>query len=158
MKKLIQTLLLLFISTCVFHANSQTALMSPVYPGEQKITHVKAFESRYLNGKVYLHITVNGNTETKIVAVERSLDAKNFEVIGYIKIYGTPYLVDLAYYFTDESPVAANLFYRLSDYSVNNEPAYSETKNIIPMDENKVIPVLLAFESICPETDLEVAK
>ncbi len=139
MKKTIYTLLLLLISASVFQANSQTAILSPVNPDEQKVTHIKAFEYRYINSKVYLHITVNGNTETKIVAVERSLDATNYEVIGYIKIYGTTAQIDLAYYFTDESPMVAYLYYRLSDYSNYNEPVYSETISVIPIDENKTI-------------------
>ncbi len=105
---------------------------------DQKITSVKAFESKYLNDKVYLHVTVNGNTETKFVTVERSLDATNYEVIGYIKIYGTTFQIDLAYYFTDEFPVSANLYYRLSDYSNYNEPVYSETISVIPLDEYKI--------------------
>lgn len=137
MKTKIYILFFLLISTSGFRANSQTAMLNPANTEEQKITTVKAFESRYFNNKVYLHLTINGNTTTKFLAVERSLDATHFEVIGYIKIYGTSVQADLAYYFTDESPVAANLYYRLTDYSNFNEPVYSETTSIIPVDENK---------------------
>lgn len=137
MKNKIYTLLFLLVSTFIFQVNSQTVNLSPVNPDEQKVAHIKAFESRYFDGKVYLHITLNGNTETKILAVERSLDAINYEVLGFIKIYGTDIQSDLAYYFTDESPVAVNLYYRLSDYSNNNEPVYSETLSVIPVNENK---------------------
>jgi len=138
MKKIIYASLFLLFSSSVFQANSQTALLNLGNSNEEKVTFVKTFESKYFNGKVYLHLTINGNTETKIVAIERSLDATNYEVIGYVKIYGTSAQIDLAYYFTDESPVSANLYYRLSDYSSNNEHAYSEITSIIPIDENKV--------------------
>lgn len=147
MKTKIYTLLFLLIIASVLRAGSQTANLSPVHQDEQKVTHIKAFESRYFDNKVYLHITVNGNPETKIVAVERSLDATHFEVIGYVKIYGSDAQADLAYYFTDESPVIANLYYRLSDYSFNNEPVYSETISVIPVDENKVSTGIIATTS-----------
>lgn len=139
MKKLLFTLFNILICASIFQANSQTISLTTQPPNEQKtIAVVKAFEGRYLNSKVYLHLTINGNTETKLIAVERSLDNSNYEVIGYIKIYGTNVLCDLAYYFKDELPVSANLFYRLSDYSPNNEPVYSETISVIPIDKTKV--------------------
>ena len=50
-------------------------MLSPVNLNEQKATHIKAIETKYFNGKVYLHITVNSNTETKMAAIERSIDA-----------------------------------------------------------------------------------
>lgn len=137
MKTKILTLLFILISAAVLQVNSQIVSMSAVDPDSQMITSVKAFESRYFDGKVYLHITVNGNTETKFVAVERSLDETNYEVIGYIKIYGTTVLCDLAYYFTDELPGSFKLYYRLSDYSDYNEPVYSETINVTPILKTK---------------------
>jgi hypothetical protein len=152
MKTIIYTLLLLLISIFAFQVNSQTVLLSLENSDEQKVTHIKAIESKYFNGKVYLHITMNGNTETKIVAVERSLDAKNYEVIGYITIIGTPAQLDLAYYFTDESPVAANLFYRLSGNTINNEPVYSETLSVTPIDENKAPSDILTTTASTPTT------
>ncbi|MFH0865333.1 MAG: hypothetical protein V1904_04015 [Bacteroidota bacterium] len=151
MKTKIYTLLFLLISFSFYRAVSQTALPSRVNADEKKITSVKSFESRYINGKVYLHVTVNGNTETKIVAIERSLDATNYEVIGYMKIYGTNVLSDLAYYFTDELPVAANLYYRLSDYSVFNEPGYSEIISVIPVDESKTPYTIMSTASFSGE-------
>jgi hypothetical protein len=108
--------------------------MSSRNSNAQRITNIKAIESRYFEGKVYLHLTVNGNTETKILAVERSLDGKNYEVIGYIEIHGNNAKMDLAYYFTDESPIVANLYYRLSGNTINNEPVYSETLSVTPID------------------------
>lgn len=150
MKTKIYTLLFLIISAVSFRAYSQNALPSPESNSEQGIASVKSFESRYINGKVYLHATVNGNTETKIVTVERSLDAANFEVIGYIKIYGTDVSCNLAYYFTDESPVKTNLYYRLSDYTLYNEPAYSETVVVIPVDEYKT-PVTVVLNASLSE-------
>ena len=153
MKTKILTLLFLLISAAVLQVNSQTISMGAVDSDSQTITSVKAFESRYLNDKVYLHITVKGNTETKMVAVERSLDAINFEVIGYIKLYGTPVQCDLAYYFTDESPVSANLYYRLSDYAIFNGPAYSETISIIPIDEYKAPVELIAITPVSIEQE-----
>lgn len=151
MKTKIYTLLFLLISTYAFQANSQSAMPSTDNSNDQKITSVKAFESRYLNGKVYLHVTVNGNTETKFVTVERSLDATNYEVIGYVNIIGSTAQIDLAYYFIDESPVALNLFYRLSDYSIYNEPVYSETINVIPIDENKTPETIVSTASVSIE-------
>lgn len=148
MKNIIHTLLFLLISASAFQANSQTVFISSANPAEQKITYIKTFESRYFNNKVYLHITATGNTETKIVAVERSLDATNFEVIGYIKIYGTSVQADLAYFFTDESPVVANLYYRLSVYSFYNEPAYSQTVDVMPIDKNKAPTSITTIASV----------
>jgi hypothetical protein len=142
MKTIIYTLFFLLISASL-QVNSQTSMLIPVNSNEQKVTHIKTIETKYFNGKVYLHITVNGNTETKIVAVERSIDAKNYEVIGYITITGTPAQIDLAYYFTDELPVAANLYYRLSGNTINNEPVYSETLSVTPIDENKTLSDIL---------------
>ena len=136
MKTKIYTLLLLLISASL-RVNSQTSMLNPVNSNEQKITHVKGVESKYVDGKVYLHITVNGNTENQVLAVERSLDAKNYTVIGYITINGNNAQFDLAYYFTDESPVTANLYYRLSGNAINNESVYSETVSVTPIDENK---------------------
>ncbi len=137
MKTKIQILIFLIISAFFFHAFSQTALPGAVYQNEQNMTYIKSFESRYLSNKMYLHITVNGNTETKMVAVERSIDGINYEVIGYVKMIGTNIQCNLAYYFTDESPVLSNLYYRLSDYSIYDEPVYSEIISVIPIDENK---------------------
>lgn len=137
MKNIICTLLFLLFSASVFQANSQTALLNLGNSNEEKVTYIKAFESKYFNGKVYLALTINGNTETKIVAIERSLDATNYEVMGYIKIYGTDVKADLAYYFTDESPVSANLYYRLSDFSSMNKPAYSETISVMPVNKSQ---------------------
>lgn len=140
MKKIIYILLFLLFSSSAFQANSQTSALnlSPVNPDERKITIIKSFESRFVEGKVYLHITVNGNTETNFVAVERSLDATNYEVIGYVKIYGTEVPCNLTYYFTDDSPGTFNLFYRLTDYSISNAPAYSETLGVIPANEIEI--------------------
>lgn len=151
MKTKIYILLILLISASFFRASSQTAMLSPENQNEQKLAYIKGIESRFMNNNVYLHFTVTGNTETRIVTVERSLDATNFEVIGYIKIYGTAVQVDLAYYFTDESPVASNLYYRLSDYSFNNKPVYSETINVIPIDENKTPETIVSTASVSNE-------
>lgn len=137
MKTKICTLLLLLISAASFNSYSQTALPSSGNNSEQGITSIKSFESKYVNGKIYLHATVNGNTETKALAVERSIDGANYEVIGYIKMIGTNVQCNLSYYFTDESPVKTNLYYRFSDYTLYNEPAYSETLLVIPVDEIK---------------------
>ena len=142
MKTKTYTLLFLLISASVLQANSQTAMMSSGDPIEQKVTHLKSFESRYFEGKVYLHITVNGNTETKTVAVERSLDATHFEMAGYIIIYGTTVQTNLAYYFNEEPPVFTKLYYRLADYTYYNSPVYSETINVITTDENKAVSVI----------------
>jgi hypothetical protein len=136
MKTIIYAMVLLLVSASL-QVNSQTALLSSINSNEQKITHVKAIESKYVDGKVYLHITVNGNTENQVLAVERSLDAKNYTVRGYITINGNNAQFDLAYYFTDESPVTANLYYRLSGNSLYNEQVYSETVSVTPIDENK---------------------
>lgn len=140
MKTKIFTLLILLISNCIFRVNSQTASISSVNSNNQMASNIKAFESRYVDGKVFLHITINGNIVTKFLAVERSLDATNYEVIGYVKIYGTPVLADLAYYFTDESPVKTDLYYRLTDYTLNNEPVYSATITVIPIENINIIP------------------
>jgi hypothetical protein len=135
MKTKIYTLLLLLLNASL-QLNSQSIMLGSVNSNEQTLNQIKAFESQYLNGKVYLHVTVSNNTETRTLAVERSLDATNFEVIGYIKLYGTTVPNVLAYYFTDESPVIANLYYRLS-YSDNfNEAVNSETINVFPIGEN----------------------
>lgn len=138
MKNITYTLFFLLFSASVFQANSQTAMLSPENSNEQKIAHIKTFKSKYIEGKVYMHIIVNGNTETKTLVIERSLDAINFEVIGYINVIGTNAQIDIAYYFKDESPVIANLYYRLSDYSFNNQPIYSEIISVVPVDENKI--------------------
>jgi hypothetical protein len=135
MKTKIYTLLLLFY-TASLQLNSQSLMLSSANTNEQKLSYIKAFESKYLNGKVYLHITVNNNTETRTLAVERSLDATHFEVIGYIKCYGTTIPDDITYYFTDESPVMANLYYRLSCYDNSNEADYGETIKVVPVGEN----------------------
>jgi len=149
MKTIISAMLYLLISPPLL-VNSQTALLSSVNSNEQKITHVKAFESKYVDGKVYLYLTVNGNTETQVLAVERSLDANNYTVIGYITINGNNAKIDLAYYFTDESPVIANLYYRLSGYSLSYEQVYSETLNVTPIENTT--------RSICNEqTELLMA-
>ena len=126
----------MLLSISIFQADSQTPQVNLGNSNENQITFIKAFESKYFNDVVYLHITVNGNTKTNFVAVERSLDAVTYEVIGYIKVYGTDVKCDLAYYFTDKSPGIFNLFYRLSDYSTPNEPSYSETLNVIPANEH----------------------
>jgi hypothetical protein len=149
MKTIIYTLLFLLIGTS-FHVNSQNAILSTVYSDEQKITNVKAIKSKYYEGRVYLHITVNGNTETQILAVERSLDAINYEVIGYITIAGVPTQMDLAYYFTDKSPVVANLYYRLSNHPSYNEQVYSETISVTPIDDYKTPSGNIATAPITP--------
>jgi hypothetical protein len=151
MKTKIFTLLFLLISAAVLQVNSQTALVGAVNPDWKTITNVKTFESRYADGKVFLHITINGNTVTKFVAVERSLDATNYEVIGFIKIYGTDSQSNLAYYFNDESPVAANLYYRLSYYSCCDEPVYGESISVIPVNENKTPAGSITTTSISAE-------
>jgi hypothetical protein len=94
---------------------------------------------------------VNGNTETKTVAVERSLDATNYEVIGYVTIIGNNVTVDLAYYFTDELPVLANLYYRLSEYSQNNEANYSETTSVIPIEKTRAATDMVLVIPVCNE-------
>jgi hypothetical protein len=136
MKIKIFALLILLMNTAVLQVSSQPAIPSTVNPGEQKIASVKTFESKYIASKVYLHIKVNGNNETKMLAIERSLDETNYEVIGFIKLIGTDVQCDLSYYFTDESPVSSQLYYRLSDYSDYNEPCHSETICVIPIDKN----------------------
>ncbi len=135
MRLTIYTFILLLLNASL-QLNSQSLMLSTVNSNEQKLSHIKAFDSKYLNGKVYLHITVNNNTETRTLAVERSLDAAQFEVIGYIKCYGTASRNDIAYYFTDESPIVANLYYRLLCYNNSNEIAYSETINVIPVGKS----------------------
>jgi hypothetical protein len=136
MKTKIHTLLFLLICAS-FQVNSQSVTLCSENSAAQKISGIKSVSSKYCDGKVYLHLTVNGNIVTKTLAVERSLDGKNYEVIGHINILGTPAPFDLVYYFTDESPVTANLYYRLSEYSSSiNEMAYSETTSIIPINNN----------------------
>jgi hypothetical protein len=151
MKNLIYILLFILITTPVFKANSQTSILNPVIQNQQNVTHVKEIDSKYFNSKVYLHFTVNGNTETKTVAVERSLDATNYEVIGYVTIIGNNVTVDLAYYFTDELPVLANLYYRLSEYSQNNEANYSETTSVIPIEKTKAATDMVLVIPVCNE-------
>ena len=127
---------MLLLLNASLRLNSQSLMLSPVNSGEPALSQVKAFESKYLNDKVYLHITVNNNTETRTLSVERSLDATHFETIGYIKCYGTSTKNDIDYYFIDESPVIANLYYRLSCYTNSNEAVYGETINVVPIGKN----------------------
>ena len=136
MKKLIRALIFIVLTASVFQANSQTVILDPEDSNLQKITHITTIESRYYEGKVYLHLTVNGNTETQTVAIERSLDAMNYEVIGFVTIFGVKVHGNIAYYYTDNSPVIANLYYRLS-FNTLAESAYSKTINIIPIDISK---------------------
>jgi len=149
MKTIIYTMLFLLISAS-FRVNSQNAILSNEYSNEQKVTPIKAIETKYFNSKVYLHITINGNTETQILAVERSLDATNYEVIGHITIYGTPAQINIAYYFTDESPVVANLYYRLSSHSFNNESVYTEALSVTPIDDYKTPSDIITTAPIPP--------
>lgn len=67
--------MLFLLISASFRVNSQNAILSNEYSNEQKVTPIKAIETKYFNGKVYLHITVNSNTETKMAAIERSIDA-----------------------------------------------------------------------------------
>jgi hypothetical protein len=134
MKTIIYVLPFLLLNASL-QLHSQSLLLSSVNANEQKLSCIKAFESKYLDGKVYLHVTVNNNTETRTLEVERSVDATHFEVVGYIKLYGSPTTNDLAYYFTDESPVISNLYYRLTYNVGSDEPVYSETINVVPVSK-----------------------
>ena len=152
MKAKLYTVIILLIVSCSTRVNSQAANLNPGNPSGQNVSHVKSFESKYFNSQVFLHLVVNGNTESKIVEVDRSLDAEHFEVIGFIRIYGTSVQADLAYYFTDESPLFTNIYYRLSDYSDPNNPEYSEILEVIPKDINKTPATNLVASS---DTDSE---
>jgi len=156
MKNIIYILLFLLLSSSAFQANSQNVVLIPGNSNDQKVTHIKAFKSKYVNGTVYMHITISGNTETNILVIERSLDATNFEVIGYINIIGVTIKDDIAYYFTDKSPVIANLYYRLKCYSSLNEPVYSETIGVIPIDEYKTPADITTIASSAPISNEQI--
>lgn len=151
MKNRFYIILFLLMSIPAFKVNSQTIMLNPEDSNLQKVIHIKTITSRYFNGKVYLHLTINGNTKNQIVAVERSLDATNYEVIGFIKIYGVNVPGDIAYYFTDKSPIKANLYYRLSIDPLNNGPVYSETMSVTPIDEYKAPTGIAPATPVCTD-------
>jgi len=128
--------ILFFLLISATYSYSQATLLNAAGSNEQKIPNIKKIECRYNKDKVYLHITVNSDTTSKILFVERSLDASYYEKIGYIKINGNSLHADIGYYFIDESPLKANLYYRLSYYPAANKPSYSEIANVFPVDVN----------------------
>lgn len=156
MKNIVYILLFFLLSTSVFRVNSQTVMLIPFDSNDQKVTHIKEFKSKYIDGIVYMNITICGNTKTNLLAIERSLDATSFEVIGYVKVIGIPVQDDIAYYFTDKMPVIANLYYRLKGYSYSNDPVYSETIGVIPIDEFIIPPDIIAITPVCDEKIISI--
>jgi len=152
-KHVIFTILLLFsvISISASQADPPNLITVSKSSDYYRVIHVKAIEGSYYNKKVYLHITINGNTENKILSVERSLDNINYKVIGNINLIGTIVKLDLAYYYIDEVPVTGNVYYRLSGYSFNKELVYSKTIKIISIGEEKAFNITMADTTFCDE-------
>jgi hypothetical protein len=93
----------------------------------QNLENIKSIDAKYFADKVFLHILVNGITENKTLIIERSIDGTNFELIGTIACIGCQTKADIAYYFTDDTPLASNAYYRVVNYTDYNQPYYSES-------------------------------
>jgi hypothetical protein len=154
------TIIFFLLVAASLRVNAQGSMLSSANQDEQGMSYIKAINGVYNDAKVYLHITVNRCTQTRTLAVERSIDDKNYKVIGLITIKGDSAKFNLAYYFTDNSPVTANLYYRLTDYSVANDPVSSETASVIPVGEKRTSTEsnLVAFSQISNSKNCPLKK
>ena len=69
--------------------------------------------------------------------IERSIDGKSFEKIGYVFASGS--LDEIDYEFTDYAPESGVNYYRLKSIDTNGEYSYSEVRSILISNAEKVV-------------------
>jgi hypothetical protein len=122
--KIIFVIMLLASQNLLFAQDSEE--FSLIANQTRNFNNIKSIDAKCSAGKVFLHIRTIGITENKTLAVERSLDGINFELIGTIHCIGCAAMVEIAYYFTDEAPLDSKIYYRLVNYTENNQASYSD--------------------------------
>lgn len=97
-------------------------LISDNYPTPVELT---SFSATSENGQVYLNWTTSSETNNYCFEIERSLDGRNFDKIGFILGNGTV-SVPQNYTFTDKNLSFGTYYYRLNQIDVNGTFKYSE--------------------------------
>jgi hypothetical protein len=96
---------------------------------------MKKFTARREGGKVYLNWVVFNNLKSGMYVIERAIDGKNYEVIGFKKGIASSLPLDLAFYFTDDMPVQGNATYKVMHISDDN--SYFESHPVVVKTEKK---------------------
>jgi hypothetical protein len=81
-----------------------------------------SFDLIKYNDKPVLQFTLYNDPVNETVAVERSLNGRDFEEIGQLSVMHTG-----QFRFTDAAPVAGTVYYRLRVIEINGTTGYSET-------------------------------
>ena len=81
---------------------------------------VKKFTATPREGKVYLNWVVYNNMKNGMYVIERAIDGKEFEVIGFKKGIPTSLPLDLAFYYTDEPAVNCKISYKVTHIAEDN--------------------------------------
>ena len=124
-------ILLIFISIPIASISQNVQL-------DANLKSITSFKGKFVDGKVYLKVTVNGIKEDTYFFVERSIDGTSYQKIASIKIYGSLLSCNLLYCYTDSHPVQLNSYYRVSQVN-NNEYSSSDVLMIIPVKKTKNI-------------------
>lgn len=111
------------------------------------IENIKTINAKYCAGKVFLHILTKGIIQSTTLYVERSIDGKNFEILGTISCNAVKANIDIAYYFIDAAPYQLTSYYRVVQYKKDEQASYSENICVYPENKSTTInddsPILL---------------
>ena len=110
---IICVVILYFIPT---NMNAQRAAVAgQSFTNENESVHViTKLSSDFIAGKVIINWSAVNMDGDCTYQIERSENAKNFEVIGDVKGYATIGNYELVYTFVDKSPLSNNSFYKVS--------------------------------------------
>jgi hypothetical protein len=81
----------------------------------------KKLTARIETGKVFLNWIVYNCTVPGMYIIERSIEGKDFQVIGFKQGIPTSIPLDLAFYYTDDQPINGKAVYRVTHISHDNK-------------------------------------
>jgi hypothetical protein len=90
---------------------------------------INSFEVAILDKKSILKLITASETNNDFFSIERSVDGRNFDVIGDIKGAGNSNET-LSYEFVDEKPLAGINYYRIKQTDFDGKYSYSEIKSV----------------------------
>lgn len=71
-------------------------------------------------GKIYLGWSVFNNCKAGMYVIERSIDGKDFEVIGFKKGVPSTIPLELNFFYTDSEPLSGKIVYKVTHIAQDN--------------------------------------
>ncbi len=137
-------------ANCRFTDPSSIVTINVIQCGIPLQAQLISFSGRIVNQNAELKWTTTAENEPLNFDVEKSRDGMSFFVISTLQGHNDPSLEENTYSFTDPSPLAGKVFYRIKMKNITGRSTYSRTIQFSPD------PGILSFISVINPFDNEL--